>query len=131
MEYSVPVAHAHHDVIVKAYVVDEAITSGGNEIARNRRSYLVGDFVFDPPHYLALLERKVGTLEQAAPLQGWSLLTEFTTLRRLLEAPLSQKNRRAVGKWEYVQVLCLTETLPRPRSATWCAMPCGPLGETP
>jgi hypothetical protein len=111
-DYSVPVAYAHRDVMVKAYVDDVVITSGGDEIARHQRSYEAADFVFDPLHYLALLEQKVGALDQAAPMQGWSLPTEFATLRRLLEARLSQKNRCAAGKREYVQVLRLIETFP-------------------
>ena len=111
-DYSVPVVYAHRDVMVKGYVDDVVITSGAEEIARHRRSYDAGDFVFDPLHYLALLEQKVGALDQAAPLQGWSLPTEFATLRRLLEARLSQKNRCAAGKREYVQVLRLIETFP-------------------
>ena len=111
-DYSVPVAYAHRDVMVKAYVDDVVITSGGDEIARHRRSYEAADFVFDPLHYLALLEQKVGALDQAAPLQGWSLPTAFATLRRLLEARLSQKHRCAAGKREYVQVLRLIETFP-------------------
>ena len=45
-------------------------------------------------------------------MQGWALPDEFTTLRRLLEARLSQKNRCAAGKREYVQVLRLLETFP-------------------
>ena len=102
-DYSVPVVYAHRDVMVKAYVDDVVITLGAEEIARHRRSYDGGDFVFDPLHYLALLEQKVGALDQAAPLQGWSLPTEFATLRRLLEARLSQKNRCAAGKREYVR----------------------------
>jgi len=111
-DYSVPVAYAHRDVMVKGYVDDVVITSGADEIARHRRSYDAGDFVFDPLHYLALLEQKVGALDQAAPLQGWSLPIEFATLRRLLEARLSQKNRCADGKREYVQILRLIETFP-------------------
>jgi hypothetical protein len=63
-------------------------------------------------HYLPLLEQKVGALDQAAPLQGWDLPAEFATLRRLLEARLSQKNRCAAGKREYVQVLRLMEAFP-------------------
>jgi transposase len=69
-DYSVPVAYAHRDVMVRAYVDDVVITSGGDEIARHRRSYEAADFVFDPLHYLALLEQKVAALDQAAPLQG-------------------------------------------------------------
>jgi len=111
-DYSVPVAYAHRDAMVKAYVDEVVIVADGQEIARHRRSYEAGDFVFNPLHYLALLEQKVGALDQAAPLQGWGLPVEFATLRRLLEARLSSKNRRAAGKREYVQVLRLIETFP-------------------
>ena len=55
-------------------------------------------------HYLALLERKTGALDQAAPLQGWYLPEAFATLRRLLEARMGK-----AGKREYVQVLRLLE----------------------
>jgi len=74
-------------------------------IARHKRSYAREDFIFDPPHYLALLEQKLGALDQAAPLQGWALPEEFATLRRLLEARMGKP-----GKREYVQVLRLIET---------------------
>ena len=111
-DYSVPVVHAHRDVLVKGYVDTVAISVGAEEIARHPRSYDSADFVFDPLHYLALLEKKVGALDQAAPLQGWALPEDFLILRRLLEARLSGKNRCAAGKREYVQVLRLLETFP-------------------
>lgn len=111
-DYSVPVAYAHRDVILKAHVEEVVISVGSEEIARHQRSYVFGDFVFNPLHYLPLLEQKVGALDQAAPLQGWDLPAEFATLRRLLEARLSQKNRCAAGKREYVQVLRLMEAFP-------------------
>jgi hypothetical protein len=49
-------------------------------------------------------ERKIGALDQAAPLVGWTLLDDFATLRRLLEARLGKP-----GKREFVQVLRLLE----------------------
>jgi hypothetical protein len=49
------------------------ISCGADTIARHVRSYEREDFVFDPLHYLALLERKIGALDQAAPLAGWDL----------------------------------------------------------
>lgn len=107
-----PVAYAHREIIVKGFVNEVAIISGSEEIARHRRSYETADLVFDPLHYLPLLEQKVGALDQAAPLQGWDLPPEFATLRRLLTARLSQKNRCAAGKREFVQVLRLMETFP-------------------
>ncbi len=111
-DYSVPVAYAHRDVVVRAYVDEVVIETGAEEIARHKRSYESEDFVFDPLHYLDLLERKVGALDQAAPLQGWDLGEEFERLRRLMEARLSQKNRRAAGKREFVQVLQLFKIFP-------------------
>ena len=97
---------------MKAYVNEMVVIADGQEIARHRRSYEAGDFIFNPLHYLALLEQTVGALDQAASPQGRNLPDNFTTLRRLLEARLSPNNRRAVGKREYVKVLRLIETFP-------------------
>ena len=103
-DYSVPTAYGHREVLVRGYVHEVMIACGAEEIARHPRSYEREDFVFDPLHYLALLERKIGALDQAAPLAGWSLPDEFATLRRLLEARLGKP-----GKREFVQVLRLLE----------------------
>ena len=104
-DYSVPVAYAHHEVQVRGYVHDVVIGCGAEVIARHVRSYEKADMVFDPMHFLPLLEQKVGALDQAAPLQGWDLPDEFATLHRLLEARMGK-----AGKREYVQVLRLLET---------------------
>jgi hypothetical protein len=104
-DYSVPTAYGHRPVLVKGYVEEVVIACGAEIIARHKRSYAREDFVFDPLHYLALLEQKPGALDQAAPLQGWALPDEFATLRRLLEARMGKP-----GKREYVQVLRLLET---------------------
>ena len=103
-DYSVPTAYGHREVLVRGYVHEVVIACTGEEIARHARSYAHEDFVFNPLHYLALLERKIGALDQAAPLVGWQLPEEFATLRRLLEARLGKP-----GKREFVQVLRLLE----------------------
>ncbi len=84
-DYSVPVAYAHHEVQVRGYVGEVVIGAGTEVIARHRRSYEKADMVFDPLHFLPLPEKKIGALDQAAPLQGWELPGEFATLRRLLD----------------------------------------------
>ena len=61
-DYSVPVAYGHRDVLVRGYVNEVVISCGSEVIARHRRSYERDDFVFDPLHYLPLLERKTGAL---------------------------------------------------------------------
>jgi hypothetical protein len=80
------------------------ISCGTESIARHRRSYEREDFVFDPLHYLALIEQKTNALDQAAPLAGWKLPEAFAILRRLLEARMGR-----AGKREFVQVLRLME----------------------
>ena len=107
-DYSVPVAYGHRDVLVRGYVDRVVISCGSEVIARHPRSYERDDFVYDPIHYLPLLERKTGALDQAAPLQGWDLPEEFGNLRRLLESRMGRR-----GKREYVQVLRLLETFSR------------------
>ena len=72
-DYSVPVAYGHREVLVRGYVDRVVISCGSEVIARHIRSYERDDFVFDPIHYLPLLERKVGALDQAAPFAGWEL----------------------------------------------------------
>ena len=104
-DYSVPVAYGYRDVLVRGYVDEVVISCGSEVIAKHPRSYERDDFVYDPIHYLPLLERKTGALDQAAPLQGWDLPGEFSTLRRLLESRMGRR-----GKREYVQVLRLLET---------------------
>ena len=104
-DYSTPVAYGHRDVLVRGYVNEVVISCGTEVIARHPRSYAKDDFVFDPIHYLPLLEQKTAALDQAAPLQGWDLPDEYRTLRRLLEARMGRR-----GKREFVQVLRLMET---------------------
>ena len=103
-DYSVPVAYGHRDVLVRGYVHEVVISCGSEVIARHLRSYERDDFVFDPLHYLPLLEQKTGALDQAAPLVGWELPEDFAVLRRLLESRMGK-----LGKREFVQVLRLME----------------------
>jgi transposase len=106
-DYSVPTRYAHQGVLVKGTVdwVDIYPVGHPERIAHHRRSYDKADFVVDPLHYLALLEKKPRALDQAAPLQDWALPAAFGQLRRLLEARMDKRGRR-----EYIQVLRLLES---------------------
>jgi hypothetical protein len=106
-DYSVPTEYGHRQVLVKAYVHRIVIVSGSEVIAEHQRSYEREATVYDPLHYLALLEHKSRALDQAAPLTGWELPECFAQLRRLLEARLRKHAAR-----EYIQVLRLLETFP-------------------
>jgi transposase len=104
-DYSVPTAYGHHDVFVRGYVDWVVIGCGNEVIARHERCYDKEEFIYNPLHYLALLERKPNALDQAAPLQNWDLPEDFEHLRRLLEARMGKQGRK-----EYIQVLRLMET---------------------
>jgi hypothetical protein len=104
-DYSVPVEWGHREVLVKGFVHEVVICAASEVIARHPRSYEREDMIFNPLHYLALLEQKTNALDQAAPLVGWKMPEGFDVLRRLMEARLGKK-----GKRECVQVLRLLET---------------------
>ncbi len=104
-DYSVPVAYGHRDVWIRGYVDRVVIGCAADVIARHPRCYDREDMIFDPVHYLPLLEKKIGALDQAAPLVDWDLPKAFQTLRRLMEARMLKAGRR-----EYVQVLRLLES---------------------
>lgn len=76
-DYSVPTAYGHREVLIRGCVHRVVISCGAEVIARHMRSYEREDF-FDPQHYLALLERKIGALDLAGPLAGWRLPEVFT-----------------------------------------------------
>jgi transposase len=103
-DYSVPTRHGHLQVLVRGYVHEVTIACASEIIARHPRSYEREAVVYDPLHYLELLEQKTRALDQAAPLAGWQLPACYLQLRRLLEARLKHGGR------EYVQVLRLLET---------------------
>ena len=108
-DYSVPVEWGHREVLVKGFVHEVVICAASEVIARHLRSYEREDMIFDPLHYLTLLEQKPNALDQAAPLAGWDLPEGFAQLRRLMEVRLGKK-----GKREYVQTLRRLETFALP-----------------
>ena len=103
-DYSVPTRYGHREVLVKGFVDEVVVICGADVIARHPRAYAKADLIFDPLHYLELLERKANALDQAAPLENWGLPEEFATFRRLLESRMGTRGRR-----EYIQVLRLIE----------------------
>ena len=99
-DYSVPTAYAHQDVVIKGYVDRVEIICRGEKVASHARSYAREDFIADPLHYLALIERKPRSLDQAAPLDSWVWSEDMLRLRRLMEARGGKE-----GKREFIAVL--------------------------
>jgi len=125
-DYSVPVAHAHTTLTVKAGCEEVAIYRGPERVARHRRLWGKEQTAWEPVHYLALLERKPGSLDASRPLAGLELAPCFGVLRRRLE------NSRPDGQGtrEYIRVLRLLERHPMAalRRAVDKALEAGALG---
>jgi hypothetical protein len=66
----------------------------GYQLKQIQRSYEREAVVFDPLHYLVLLEQKTRAVDQAAPLVGWQPPECFAQLRRLLDARLRKHGSR-------------------------------------
>ena len=103
-DYSVPTRYGHQEVLAKGYVDRVEIACRGEIVATHARSYGKAEFIYNPLHYLALLEHKSKALDQAAPLDGWGLAECVHRLRRLMEARMGNPGRR-----EFIQVLRLME----------------------
>ena len=99
-----PTAYAHRAVTVVAGVTDVRIVADDLTVARHPRGWGRHQVTYDPVHYLALLERKPGALDFAAPLQGWELPVCFGILRRRLEAEFGGPGTR-----QFIKVLRLLE----------------------
>ena len=108
-DYSVPTRYGYQEVVIKAYVSKVDIIWQGQVIASHKRCYKQEDFIYNPLHYLPLLERKPHALDQAAPLEDWLLAEPVHRLRRLLEARMGKH-----GKREFIQVLRLCEHFDQP-----------------
>jgi transposase len=103
-QYSVPTEFAHHRVTVVASVDTVRIVAGDRVAAVHPRCWGREQVFYDPVHYLAVLERKPGALDFAAPLQGWELPVCFGVLRRRLEAEFGGPGTR-----QFIKVLRLLE----------------------
>ena len=108
-DYSVPVAYAHHEILIKGYVDRVVLCHHDKIVAEHPRSWGKEGVFFDYRHYLPLLERKPGALDHARPLADLHLPACFDTLRRRLFA---EESREGEGSREFIRVLRLLEDYP-------------------
>ena len=110
-DYSVPTRYARRRLTVVATVDEVRIAHEDRLVARHPRCWDRGQPIFDPVHYLALLERKPGGLDFAKPLEQWGLPDCFGVLRRRLEAA----DPTGHGTRAFIRVLRLLEAVPLPQ----------------
>src|SRR5262249_39239146 len=90
--------YPHPGATVVAGVDPIRMVVGDRVAATHRRRWGREGVYYEPVHYLALLERKPGALDFAAPLAGWELPVCFGVLRRRLEAESGGPGARPVIK---------------------------------
>jgi transposase len=105
-DYSIPTKYAHHPVTAIGMVDEVRLVVDSHLAASHRRCWKKHTTVFDPVHYLALLERKPGALDFARPMEEWELPSCFDLLRRRLESDMEGN----MGVREYIKALRLLET---------------------
>lgn len=99
--YSAPVQWAHRPCLARGFVDRVEIHVEGECVAvhpRNRQQR----YELDPKHYLRLLERKPGLLDQARPFRDAPFGPEFALFRRELEYRYEEDGTR-----QYIDVLLL------------------------
>jgi len=102
VRYSVPVAWAYHACTIEIFVDQVRIVCQDQVVGVHARGYRPGQFVLDPQHYLKLLERKPGSLDNARPFKGQPWGESFDLLRKELEYRYPRD-----GTLRYLQVLLL------------------------
>ena len=65
--------YANNRISLRVYADRIVVTNGSDVIATHERSFARHIMVFDPWHYLALLDRKPGALRNGIPFKRWSL----------------------------------------------------------
>ena len=71
--YSVPTRYAHRRLTVVVTVDEVRLIHEDRLVARHPRCWDRERYLFDPIHYLALLEHKPGGFDYARPLEHWEL----------------------------------------------------------
>jgi transposase len=97
--YSVDAARAKRTAQVRAYADRVVIASGGEVVGEHRRQFGRDKTIYDPWHYLPVLERKPGALRNGAPFQQWELPAP-------IQAVWAELKERPGGDREFVDLLC-------------------------
>ncbi len=106
-DYSVPCRYAHHPVTIRATLDEVRVFHQHQRIAVHRRCFEKEQAIYEPWHYLPLIERKPRALDDGAPMKRLDLDDCFAILRRRLEAVDDEESSK--GTRAYIRVLQLLE----------------------
>jgi hypothetical protein len=96
--YSVNAMAVGKSVQVRAYASHVTIVLNGTVVAFHKRHLGRDKAIYDPWHYLAVLERKPGALRNGAPFKQWDLPEAMSEVRTALEG-------RSGGDRQFVSIL--------------------------
>lgn len=95
--YSVHCSQVGRTVQVRVYADRIVIVRDGEVVGDHGRQFGRGKAVFDPWHYLPVLERKPGALRNGAPFKGWDLPDALGRTRDKLRRSFTDWDRQFVG----------------------------------
>lgn len=100
--YSAPSHLAGGRVQVRGYAEYVKIVYDGNVVAEHGRLYGRGEAAYNPLHYLDVLEKKPGALENGRPFVQWRMPESLERARTALK-----QTTKADGEKEFVKLLLL------------------------
>ncbi|MBI4631269.1 MAG: IS21 family transposase [Chloroflexi bacterium] len=103
--YSVPVEDAYRHLVLKAYPFRIDVVHQERVIASHPRCHGREQDIYDPLHYLPLLEQRPGAFEHAKPLRQWR--ERWPAVYEQLLAHLRAQPSENQGLREFVQILGL------------------------
>jgi transposase len=110
--YSVPTERARRELTVKVYPFTLEVYTEAELLAVHPRCYEREQDIFDPLHYLFLLERRPGALDYARPLKEWR--KDWPESYHQLLSRLRAQWPEGRGVKEFIQVLQLHQQAPAP-----------------
>jgi transposase len=108
--YSVPAEQACRNLVLKAYPLRIDVLHLNETIASHPRCYEQEKDIFDPLHYLPLLEQRPGAFEHAKPIRRWR--KEWPPVYERLLERLQGQGQNGHGIREFIHVLKLHQEHP-------------------
>jgi hypothetical protein len=101
-------------VSVRAYANQIIMVMNGTVVGIHQRHLSRDKVIYDPWHYLAVLEKKPGALRNGAPFKQWALPESMLAVRNILEDRLG-------GDRQFVSILSVVSRYGLEPVATACA----------
>lgn len=112
--YSVDAMAVGKTVAVRAYANQIIIVMAGIVVGTHKRHIGRDKVIYDPWHYLSVLEKKPGALRDGAPFKQWELPESMDEVRKVLES-------RCDGDRQFVSILSVVRHYGLDLVATACS----------